>query len=510
MKDNKGKKSFIKGAGVLALFGVIAKLIGGLYRIPLTNILGAEGMGFYQLVFPVYALLLALTSTAIPGMLARQISRDARGDYGYAVFYKAVRLLAVVGIAVTAFLMLVGRPLSELQGKEEMFVGYLVVAPSIFFVAIMSTFRGWFNSKLEMLPTALSTVAEQIIKFGAGLALALLLRPFGLIAMTAGALLGVTVSEFASLAIIIIIYFAKGYRLNRPVMKIPSIALFQSTIPFTLGGMILPFTAFLDSILIVNLLVWGGAASASAIGQYGIFTGSVGSIVSFPVVLTISLAVAIIPIIAARKEKRDILGIKDSGSLTMKLALAVALPAAIGLMMLSRSIVTVLYPNLSVTERGIAERLLLISAIGIPFLALMQIYNSMLQALDKSHTTARNISIAGALKIAGNVILIPIIGIAGGAVATVICYVAAFALNLATYNRLTGNNRKLLKKIAEVMGAGAIMTVFIAVTALIFDNDYYKIAFAALLGTAVYGIMLWILKVFDKEELKLMFNGKGE
>ncbi len=467
-------------------------------------------MGFYQLVFPVYALLLALTSTAIPVMLARQISRDARGDYGYAVFYKAVRLLAVVGIAVTAFLMFVGRPLSELQGKEEMYVGYLVVAPSIFFVAIMSTFRGWFNARLEMLPTALSTVAEQVIKFGAGLTLAIILRPYGLVAMTAGALLGVTISEAGSLMIIVILYFAKGYRFKPPTLNIPSLALFASSVPFTLGGMILPFTAFLDSILIVNLLVRGGAVSSVAIGEYGIFTGSVSSIVSFPVVLTISLAVAIIPIIAARKERRDIAGIKDSGSLTMKLALAVALPSAIGLMMLSKSVVQVLYPGLSIGERGIAERLLIISAVGIPFLALMQIYNSMLQALDRSSTTARNIAVAGAIKIAGNVIFIPIIGITGGAVATVLCYVTGFSLNLASYNRLTGSNRKLLKKVAEVTGAGAIMTIIIALTALIPSNDYLKIAFAALLGSAVYGIMLWVLKVFDKEELKLMFSGKGE
>ncbi len=509
MKDNKKKKSFLKGAGVLALFGVIAKLIGGLYRIPLTNILGAEGMGFYQLVFPVYALLLALTSTAIPGMLARQISRDARGDYGYAVFHKAVKLLAVVGITVTAFLMLISRPLSTLQGKEEMFIGYIVVAPSIFFVAIMSTFRGWFNARLEMLPTALSIVTEQAIKFGAGLALAVILRPYGLIAMTSGALLGVTVSEAASLAIIASMYFAKGHRLTRPALKIPSLALFASSIPFTLGGMILPFTAFLDSILIVNLLRRRMPA-AVAIGEYGIFTGSVGSIVSFPVVLTISLAVAVIPVIAARKERRDINGIKDSGSLTMKLALAVALPSAIGLMMLSKSVVTILYPALTQGERAVAERLLIISAVGIPFLALMQIYNSMLQALDKSNTTARNIAVAGAVKIAGNVILIPIIGITGGAVATVLCYISGFVLNLISYNRLTGNNKKLLKKVAEVAGAGAIMTIIIALTALIPGNDYLKIAFAALLGSAAYGIMLWVLKVFDKEELKLMFSGKGE
>ncbi|NCA67136.1 MAG: hypothetical protein EOM87_03620, partial [Clostridia bacterium] len=344
MKDKTQKRTYIKGAGILALFGVIAKIIGGLYRIPLTNILGAEGMGLYQLVFPVYALLLALTSTAIPNLLARQIARDPRGDFGYAVFYKAIKLLSIVGFVATVILLIVCRPLAAMQGKEEMYIGYIVIAPSIFFVALMSTLRGWFNARLDMLPTALSTLFEQLIKLAAGLTLAILLRPYGVLIMTIGALLGVTISEFISLAIIATMYFVKGYRIKRPTIKIPSLALFSASIPFTVGGMILPFTYFLDSILIVNLLLLGGTAATVAIGEYGILTGTIGSLVSFPVVLTISLAIAVIPVIAAKKQKRDINGIKNNGCITMKLTLAFALPSAIGLMVLSDSIVRILYP----------------------------------------------------------------------------------------------------------------------------------------------------------------------
>lgn len=510
LKDkNTKKKSYIKGAGILAFFGIIAKLIGGLYRIPLTNILGAEGMGFYQLIFPVYALLLALTSTAIPNLLARQISRDARGDYGYAVFYRAVKLLAVVGLAVTLLLVAISRPLSSLQGKSEMYIGYIVIAPSLFFVAIMSTFRGWFNARLEMLPTSMSIFTEQIIKFAAGLTLTILLTPYGILIMTVGALLGVTISELAGLIIIAVFYFAKGHKFKKPSLKIPAFALFSASIPFTLGGMILPLTYFLDSILIVNLLILGGTVSAVAIGEYGIMSGTIGSLVNFPVVLTISLAVAVIPIISRKKQERDINGIKYNGSLTMKIALSVALPFAIGLMLLSNSIVRVLYPNLTARELWIAEQLLMVLAVGIPFLALMQIYNSLLQALDKSNLTARNIAISGAVKIIGNVILIPFIGIMGGAISTVMCFITGFSLNIITYNRLTGYNKKLLKKVAELTGAGVIMTLFVSIMSIIFKNNYIKILSAALIGSVVYGIMLWILKVFDKDELKLIL-GRGE
>ncbi|NCA68081.1 MAG: hypothetical protein EOM87_08465 [Clostridia bacterium] len=168
-----------------------------------------------------------------------------------------------------------------------------------------------------------------------------------------------------------------------------------------------------------------------------------------------------------------------------------------------------LYPGLSATEAAVATRLLTVSAIGIPFLALMQIYNSLLQALDRSVASAKNLAISGGVKLVGNVTLIPLIGITGGAVATVLCFATGFFLNLFSYNRLTGDNSRLLKKVAELTLSGLIMTAIIIATGNIISNNYFKIALAALLGGAIYVIMLWIFKVFDKEELRLML-GKGE
>jgi stage V sporulation protein B len=139
----------------------------------------------------------------------------------------------------------------------------------------------------------------------------------------------------------------------------------------------------------------------------------------------------------------------------------------------------------------------------------MQIYNSLLQALDRSVESAKNLAYSGGLKIVGNLVLIPLIGIEGGAVATVLCFTTGFFLNLISYNRLTGNNSRLLKKVAETTSAGVVLTVVIILSSYFIKNNYLEILSAALLGGIVYVIMLMLFKVFDKDEMRLIF-GRSE
>jgi len=157
---------------------MIAKILGAVYRIPLTNLLGAEGIGIYQLVFPIYALMLTLSSSGIPTAIARLVSeKRTLGEKleEQKVMKSSFVLLFVLGTLATLIMLLIAVPLSNLQGAFAIRYGYFVVAPAILIVAISSYFKGWFQGNMNMVPTAISQIAEQVFKMLFGLLFAYLL-----------------------------------------------------------------------------------------------------------------------------------------------------------------------------------------------------------------------------------------------------------------------------------------------------------------------------------------------
>jgi len=193
------EKSFLKNAALIAGGGFIAKILGAFYRIPLTNLIGGEGIGLYQLAYPFYCLLLTVSATGIPSSIAAlEASERAKGEKGKEVFLSARKLFAVIGLIGTALMILFAPLLSYLQGERGLVWGYLCLAPSVFLVSVISVFRGWFQGRADMFPTAASEVLEQLVKVFVGLLLAYLYRDNVQRAVTA-ILFAVTLSELAAL-----------------------------------------------------------------------------------------------------------------------------------------------------------------------------------------------------------------------------------------------------------------------------------------------------------------------
>ena len=167
-KDGKMKKqSFLKGAATIAVGGFIAKLIGALYRIPLTNIIGGYGMGLYQMVYPFYCLLLTVSATGIPSSIAKMVAeKRARGISSQSLLKSSFVLFLSIGALGTLLMMALSPLLSRAQDCPEVKNGYLALAPSVLLVSAISVFRGWFQGENNMFPTALSEVTEQVVKVG--------------------------------------------------------------------------------------------------------------------------------------------------------------------------------------------------------------------------------------------------------------------------------------------------------------------------------------------------------
>ena len=205
----KTTRSLVGGITVLSATGIICKLVGVLFSIPLTWLIGAEGLGIFQSVFPTYNLLLTISSAGLPVAISRMVSHClAKDDPRNArrVFRVALWLLAALGCICTLVMLCCSRPLSQLVDEPQSVQGFMVIAPCVAIVCVLSAFRGFMQGQQNMVPTATSQLIEQVGKVFISLPLAYLGSRVGLAEGAAGALLGITIVEALAL-----IYMILGY-----------------------------------------------------------------------------------------------------------------------------------------------------------------------------------------------------------------------------------------------------------------------------------------------------------
>jgi stage V sporulation protein B len=494
-------KRFLYGAGMLGVCSIVAKIIGVFYRIPLTNILGAEGVGIYQLAFPLFAMLLTLSSGGLPVAISRVVAgKIAAGDRLAAkkVLHVALVSLCIVAGLASMLIVLLSGPIARAQGNEMAHIAYLGLAPSIVFVAALSAYRGYFQGMQNMLPSSLSQLAEQVVKLFLGLGLAIVMLPLGLQYAVLGAVIGVSVSEGVAFVVMYTMYVLQEKQRVMPLFDMSTAAdtvevaldidmaelalqsdshatsdnsvrsilkaIYKVAMPVTIGALILPLTQIFDSMVVINFLTQIGITSAQATAQYGIVNGPVASLINMPILLTMALAVAILPKVAAYKTRQCIqegdIGVQQAVTDGLYYAMALVLPAAAGLMLYSQDIMCILYGSLSASQRALGADILRLSAIIVVYVSILQITTAVLQGLDKAHTPAIILGIAAVVKISTTLVLLPIIGIYGVAIATVLFYIIATTISVLAVRRhiaIGGGLYKIGKLIvltALSMGAG--------------------------------------------------------
>lgn len=498
------QKSFIKGASILAFSTIIAKIIGACYRIPLTNILGAEGMGIYQMVFPVFALLLTVSSGAIPSAIAIIISQKKALDKdSNAIFLSSLIFLSIVGFFLTLFLIATSKHISLLQANITAQYGYIVIAPAIFFVSITSAFRGYYIGNKNMLPPAISQIVQAIIKLLAGLFFARLFYKYGLAFAVTGALLGVTISEITTLIILFVMFDRKQgmhIQLSLDEVKKNTSSLIRVALPLTIGSIIIPLSLFFDSIIIVNTLHLKQSLSSATV-DYGIFSGTVSPLINLPIVLSLSLGVTVMPILAEGKAFKDIGFIRDKCGMCLKLALIIGVPFFLLFIFLSEEILLFLYPVLTDSHIKTATILMRIESVNIIFLSLGQIVASLLQALGRMTFPVKFLVVSVSIKILLNLLLLPFIGIIGAAIASVVSFMIYAIANLKSLENLIGKSKTFVRNGSAIALSGVIMSVAVFSVWLLIANSW-TLWLIIPLSIMVYLISLFAIGVFTKTELQ--------
>ncbi len=510
----KHGENFISGALVLSLGGLLAKILGALYRIPLTNIIGSYGMGLYQLVFPPYILFLTVAQAGVPIALSKLIAENnqlGNVERSRKIFRCAFVFLALLGAVCAVLMASLSNVIAVSQGNSETAHAFLIVAPALLFVPVTNALKAYFQGNMNMIPSGVTTVIEQIVKLAVGLLCATHFMP-DVHKAVMGAVFAITVSEFGSLAIMSAVYLIHRRR-NRYVGKISvgrsdvaSIApnLLALAVPVALGGFAMQMSQVIDSVMVVNLLTVPNATE-----MYGLWTGPVNSMLGLPIALSSGVAVSALPGITKTFYSGDKTALNNSFNTAMKLTLVIALPCALGMILLSRPILSLLYGGLPEEEIYVAAMLLSLSGLSIVFLAVMQTCVSVCQAVGKPYATVVIVSLSIVVKAAVNLALLPKpqINIYAAAISETLCYLFA-AVCVIIYLRVKiGFRTDAVSCLVKPLGSCMLMTLFITVALTFFGN-----VFAGTLGTlllialsgAVYLAGLVLLKTFDRSELPFL------
>ena len=441
MKKKSGKWEFLKGAAWIAVGGFVAKLIGALYRIPLTNLIGGKGLGLYQMVYPAYCLLLTVSATGIPSSIAKLTAEKiGKGESDRKVLGVSMRLFLVIGLCGTALMAIVAPYLAHAQGSGEVLGGYYALAPSVLLVSAISVFRGWFQGRNKMYPTALSEITEQMVKVGLGLTFARLFRAQVAKAVTF-LLLAVSLSELAALLLMYILYkrvpAPKQEKEEGGMVGVKHIL--KLSIPVTFASILLPLSSLLDSVIAPRLL---RAYASDAVTLYGLFAGGAVTVINLPVSVCYGIAAASVPAVAHAAVKRG-----DSPRkrifFSLLVTLVVALPSAVGLYLFAEPAAKIIFRSLQGEELSLLIELIRAFSVSALTLSLVQTLSACLTAQGKPQYAALSMLVGVVVKTVLYTLWLknPQTSIFGLAYATNICYAVVASLNFL-WNMLVSKKKK--------------------------------------------------------------------
>ena len=530
MQETEKKKNFLTGAAILAAASIFVKIVGAIYKIPIMNVLDDAGKGIFQVSYNVYTLMFTISTAGIPAALSRIVSSAAAtGKSGLVKRYFSVSMPAfiLIGAVAMAVMFLFADTFAEWMHNSMAAPGIRVLAPAVFFVCIISVYRGYAQGFENMIPTAMSQVVEVICKaaFGIIAALWLVARNYDSPIVSAGAIMGSTIG--LGLSVPLLVWYKRRIDRGLPdeggAGSLPGKLrvfgeLMKVSIPITLSASFMSIMTVVDSSVILGRLQSALHLSEHAASeQFGLYTLGL-TIYNLPPAIVVPVSVSIIPAIAAalaRKREGEAGTIMQS---SVKLVNLIAMPAGAGLMVLSQPILTALYND----SRQITATILTILGAASFFVCLQYITTAILQANGHERVALMTFPIGAVIKIligyflSGN----PNIGIVGSPIGTLVCFIIISALNIAFILARVKERPKFAVVFIKPLFCTAVMAAaaFLSYKLLskvgsnaIGDGRMAVAAYLAgaiLIGVVVYAVLIIVTRTITKEDMALVPKGE--
>ena len=525
IEKNHKKESFMQAVLALMFSQVLIKILGLVYKVYLTNKpgFGDEGNAICNSGYQIYALLLTISSIGVPNAISKLVSeRIALGDNrgAHRIFKIAFATFAVIGLIGTLMLFFGARFISNvLLQIPEAELTLVALSPSIFFVAISSVVRGYFNGRANMKATANSQTLEQFFKTTLTILLVAVVAIFSnsnTIIMAASANLATTFSTFLSFAYLYLFYKSRRRDLWQDVNSstvnskesIKSIVkrILSVSIPISLSSMMSAINKNVDSFTVVRSLKTF-MEEAEAKVQYGIFSGKVDTLTSLPLSFNIAFATALVPALSGALAKGDKETAEKRVSFSLFITMLIGLPCTIGMFVFAGPILNLLFPN---ANQG--ELILQISTLTIIFTVLAQTVNGALQGIGKVMVPATAFGIGVAIKFILNLILVPIpaLGACGAAIGSVVCHIVHFSIGFSVLRKNIKLNLSLSKFIIKPVLATVMMSICSYATYLVLQSiiaERLATAISLCVAVIVYILALLVLRALQKEDINMLPYG---
>lgn len=515
------KQSFLYGTFILVGAGLITKILGFVYRIALSRLIGAEGMGLFQMAFPILIFTLVLTTGGIPVAISKLVSEaEAKKEESRIrpILIVSIFMVTITSIVITG-LVLVFAPLiaNTLLTDHRAIYSLLGIAPIIPIIAVSSIFRGYFQGKQNMSPYAYSTIIEQLVRIFTVLMLARYLLPYGVEYASAGAMLGMVIGEFVGMTYLLISFRKDGSR--------PSLALFGKrkiglsitqflkttkellhiAIPVTASRVVGSLSYAVEPIVVSQSLAIAGMGVAASTAFYGQLEGMAIPLVFFPAFITYALSVSLVPAISEAAARKNYRLVEHRLQQAIRLCLIVGTPCIVLIFVLAEPLSVLLYHQKDV------GRLMHIMA---PFAILFYLQgplSSILQGLDEAQIAMRN-SIIGAIMKTALIFFLgsrPELGVDGIVIAINCGIVIVTTLHFLSII-------KLIPYTIDMKEIGKLLLTFILILALSYHTfDFIRstlslrIMYTALVCLGSYFVCLCSLSLLKKDDMnRIPYIGK--
>ena len=509
-KTNNHK--FLKGTLILTISSIVVKVIGSLNWIILSRVMGGEGIGLYQMGFPIYLMAITVSSAGIPVAISIITAEKlAQKDYlgAQRVFHISLRLLLLTGLIFSGALLFGAGWLidNHLIRDGRAYYSIIALAPAVFFVTFLSSFRGYLQGWQIMTPTAASEIVEQLTRVVTMIFFANMLMPRGLAYAAGGASMGAGVGAFCGLLVLCWFYarLKKQFHneINNQKVEFAKESswdvvkrLVRLALPVSMSSLMLPVVANLDLLIVPARLEVAGFNVSEATEMFGYLTGMAVPLINLSTILTASLAISLVPAISESRIMKDQAGIKAKLKTAFSVTSIITIPCTIGLFILAEKIATMIYnaPNAAPAIQTMST--------AIFMLGLHQVSTGILQGLGKTTIPVINMIIAATTKVVLSWVLtaIPEMGIKGAAWATVSDIGVAAIMNLFFIYKYTGFSLSIggvLKPFLASLAMGAAVWGVLLITP---SWGAWNILASLIVAVPIYGISLIALGGLHREE----------
>lgn len=496
------KKSLVQGTLILALAGILAKFLGFFFRIPLIYMIGLEGIGLYQLTYPLYTFVLGISSgvpIAISKMISERMALNKTRE-AHRIFKVALITMTVFGgISSLSLIVFNDLIIKSFKWSSEVYYSVLGISMAPFFTCILSAFRGYFQGLQYMTPSGVSQVIEQITRVLVGVGLAYLLLPKGIAYSAGGASFGAAAGAVTALIWMASSYFKNRLRYPKNQAAMSSRAVFMDilriAVPISIGHTIGSIMALIDSMIVPGLLSSAGFTERAATALYGQLTGKAFVLVGVPLTLSIALSQSTVPAVSEEYALNNKRNLNKKIMTAFKFASILALPCAGGLYILAKPILSLVFQGM-----GDGWELMQILALASIFIIFAQTATGILNGIGRTVIPVIIMIIGCIIKVIISIAFIPVpgINISGAAYSTLAAYGVVAVLDIVMvikYTRLGINLREVFlgPLVCTLVMVFSVVPIYSNMYNLTSSNGKSTLA-AIALGGIIYFIMLSVTR----------------